>query len=165
MDLISLVCICSRPGKNRCSISEEETTKALIASYQVPAIDNQINLNSNIGNNISRTQAADIQHPYQSHRSNGLHSTPSGGRKKHGLKEISNVTEKDGPTQLSHSMKKTVQASDRNESINDVSQSPMVGEPGFQNLSKSCDLPAQKHRNKQKEKHKVPGHSSDGGIY
>ncbi|GKV04956.1 hypothetical protein SLEP1_g17033 [Rubroshorea leprosula] len=151
------------PGMNRCGVSEEETTRAVIALYQVPATENQTNLNSNIGNNISRTQAADIQHPYQSHGSNGLHATSSGGRKKHGLKEISNVTEKDGLAQLSHSMKKTVQASDRTGSVNDVSQSPIVGEPGFQNLSESCDLLAEKHRNKRKEKHKVPGHSSDGG--
>ncbi|GLT42503.1 hypothetical protein SLA2020_164990 [Shorea laevis] len=149
------------PEMNKCDVSEEETTKALIALYQVPVADNHISLNSNPGNIASRTLEAGVQHPDQSHRTSGSHSMPSGGRKKQGLKEMPNVTNKDPPTQLSHP-KKITQASVRTGSLY-MNQSPVVGEPGFQQQSKSWDLPVEKHRHKQKDKHRVLGHSSDGG--
>uniref|UniRef100_F6HPZ9 CW-type domain-containing protein n=1 Tax=Vitis vinifera TaxID=29760 RepID=F6HPZ9_VITVI len=41
------------PGMNRCSISEEETTKALIALYQAPAPESQHNLQSRADSEIS----------------------------------------------------------------------------------------------------------------
>ncbi|XVF80505.1 hypothetical protein PTKIN_Ptkin15bG0079100 [Pterospermum kingtungense] len=146
------------PAMNRCSVDEEETTKAVFALYQVPPVQGQTNLQNNPGNIMSRLPSADALQPDQNQQRFCSHAMPLAGRKKHGLKEISNAMEKDGPT----SMKKSMQSSVRSGSLTDVSQSPVVSEPGLQNSSKS-DLPVEKHKNKQKEKHKVLEHSSDGG--
>ncbi|GAV83365.1 zf-CW domain-containing protein [Cephalotus follicularis] len=123
------------PGMNRCSISEEETTKAVILLCQVPAPDSQ---------------------------SFGLPAMPIGGKKKHVYKETSNETYKDAPMKFSNSVK-NVQASVRSGSLNDVHHSPLVSEPDFQQLNNSSDLDAEKHKHKRKEKHKVFEHHSDGG--
>ncbi|KAK6260195.1 hypothetical protein SCA6_014669 [Theobroma cacao] len=147
------------PGMNRCSVDEEETTKAVFALYQVPVAENQNNLQNNPGNIMSRLPSADALQPDQNQRSFGSNAMPSAGRKKHSLKETSNAMDKDGPTPT----KKNVQSSARSGSLTDVTRSPVVGEPGLQHLSRSSDLSVEKHKNKQKEKHKVSEHSSDGG--
>ena len=144
---------------NRCSVDEEETTKAVFALYQVPAVESQTNLQINPCSIMSRLPSADALQPDQNQRCFGSHAMPTVGRKKHGLKEISNAMDKDGPTP----MKKNMQSSVRSGSLTDVTRSPLVGEPGLQHLSE-FDLPVEKHKNKQKEKHKVSEHSSDGGI-
>ena len=145
---------------NRCSVDEEETTKAVFALYQGPAVQSQINLQSNPGGIISRLPSADALQPDQNQRSFGSHAMPPAGRKKHGLKGISNAMDKDGPTP----MKKNMQSSVRSGSPTYMIRSPVVkNEPGLEHPSK-CDLPVEKHKNKQKEKHKVSEHSSDGGI-
>ncbi|OMO63756.1 Zinc finger, CW-type [Corchorus capsularis] len=147
------------PGMNRCSVEEEETTKAVFALYQVPAAESQNNLQSNPGNAMSRLSSGDALQPDQNQRSFGSYAVPAAKKKKHSSKEISNAMDKDGATP----MKKNMQSSLKSGSLTDVTRSPVVGEPGLQHLSKSCDLPVEKHRNKQKEKHKVTEHSSDGG--
>ncbi|XWS46703.1 hypothetical protein CRYUN_Cryun14cG0090900 [Craigia yunnanensis] len=146
------------PAMNRCSVDEEETTKAVFAFYQVPAVESQTSLQSNPGSIMSRLPSADALQPDQNQRSFGSHAMPPTGRKKHGLKEISNAMDKDGPTP----MKKNMQSSVRSGSLTDVTRSPVVCEPGSQHPSK-CDLPVEKHKNKHKEQHKVSEHSSDGG--
>ncbi|XP_022758045.1 uncharacterized protein LOC111305109 isoform X2 [Durio zibethinus] len=146
------------PAMNRCSVDEEETTKAVFALYQVPAAESQTNLQSNPGNIMSRLPSANALQTDQNQRSFGSHAMPTAGRKKHGLKEISNVMDKDGPTP----MKKNMQSTVRSGSLTNVTRSPVVGEPALQHLSK-CDLPIEKHKNKQKEEHKFSEHCSDGG--
>ncbi|KAK1558243.1 hypothetical protein Q3G72_000157 [Acer saccharum] len=151
------------PGMNRCSVAEEETTKAFMALYHVPVLESQNNLHVNPPGVISRGNLADVRHPDQNNENYGSRFLPHGGKKKHGLKEVSSATNKDGSAQLSNSMKKNIQASVRSGSLNDVSQSPVVSEQDFRQLSKSSDLPEEKHKYKHKEKHKVLDHNSDGG--
>ncbi|XP_044501307.1 cysteine-tryptophan domain-containing zinc finger protein 7-like isoform X2 [Mangifera indica] len=152
------------PGMNRCSFTEEETTKALIAQYQVlPAPESHNNLHINSGCVLSRVNFADVRHPDPNYLNFGSHA-PHGGKKKHGLKEIAGVTIKDGHTQSSNSMKKNIRASVRSGILNDMGQPSVVGEPDNQQVSKSSDLPGENHRHKQKEKHKVLDPSSDGGY-
>ncbi|KAI9182280.1 hypothetical protein LWI28_023832 [Acer negundo] len=151
------------PGMNRCSVGEEETTKAFMALYHVPVLESQNNLHVNPPGVISRVNLADVRHPDQNNENYGSRFLPHGGKKKHGLKEVSSATNKDGPAQLSNSMKKNIQASVRSGSLNDVSQSPVISEQDFRQLSKSSDLPEEKHKYKHKEKHKVLDHNSDGG--
>ncbi|XWS31681.1 hypothetical protein CRYUN_Cryun23aG0096800 [Craigia yunnanensis] len=146
------------PAMNHCSVDEEETTKAVFALYQVPVVESQTNLQINPGSIMARLPSADALQPEQNQRSFGSHAVPTVGRKKHGLKEISNALDKDGPTP----MKKNMQSSVQSGSLTDVTRSPVVGEPGLQHLSK-CDLPVEKHKNKLKETQKVLEHSSDGG--
>ena len=148
---------------NRCSVSEEETTKALIALYQVPAPESQQNLQGRPDSAVSGVTLAGIRHPDQNHHILGSNTMLSGGKRKHGSKEISNATNHDGPTQFSNSLKRNLQTSVKSRSLNDVNQSPLVNELDFQHLSKSTDLALEKQRLKQKEKHKLECYS-DGGI-
>ncbi|KAA8529333.1 hypothetical protein F0562_033868 [Nyssa sinensis] len=74
------------PGMNRCSISEEETTKALIAHYQVSAPESQNNLHVHPGGVVSGVTSSDARLFYQNHENVGSHAIPSGGKKKQGLK-------------------------------------------------------------------------------
>lgn len=145
----------NRPGMNRCSVTEEETTKALIALYQLPAPESQANPNSNPGGFFSGATLANFRHPDQNLRD-------SSGKKKHGLKVTSNAANKDSPTQLSNSMKKNMQVSVKSRSLNDVNNSPLVNDPDSQQLSKSNDLENQKH--KYKEKNRVVEPRAFGGI-
>ncbi|XP_022770965.1 uncharacterized protein LOC111314157 isoform X3 [Durio zibethinus] len=85
------------PAMNRCSVDEEETTKAVFALYQVPALESQTNLPSNPGSIMSRLPSADALQPDQNQRNFGSHATPTAGRKKHGLKEIANAMDKGEP--------------------------------------------------------------------
>ncbi|XP_039003903.1 cysteine-tryptophan domain-containing zinc finger protein 3-like isoform X1 [Hibiscus syriacus] len=82
------------PAMNRCSVEEEESTKAVFALYHVPA--------------------------------------------------------------------KNMQSSTRSGSLTDVTRSPVIVEPDLKPLIK-CDFPVEKHKNNQKEKHKLSEHGSDGG--
>ncbi|KAA8549191.1 hypothetical protein F0562_000875 [Nyssa sinensis] len=151
------------PGMNRCSISEEETTKALIAHYQVSAPESQNNLHVHPGGVVSGVTSSDARLFYQNHENVGSHAIPSGGKKKQGLKEVSNATNQDGTTQFPNSLKKNLQASVKSQSLNGVNQSPPVNELDLQNLSKSSSAVAEKHRHKQKEKNKPFEHYSEGG--
>ncbi|KAL4369412.1 hypothetical protein GQ457_05G002350 [Hibiscus cannabinus] len=138
------------PAMNRCSVEEEETTKAVFALYHVPAVESQTNLPSNPVHIMSISASSDALQPDKNQLSLGSHFILPGGSKKHSLKEISSATDKDGPI----SMKKNMQSSSvQSGSLTDVTQSPLI----------KCDLPAEKHKNSQKEKHKLLEHSSDGG--
>lgn len=144
---------------NRCSISEDAYTKAFMALYHVPVSESQNNLHVNPPGVAPRSNLADVQHPDQ----NIDYSSrfPShGGKKKHGLKETTSVTNKDGSIHLSNPMKKGIQVSARSGNMYDVSPSPVVSEPDFRQVSKT----GEKHKHKHKEKHKVLDHMSDGGI-
>eukprot|EP00257_Ricinus_communis_P005916 XP_002520661.2 uncharacterized protein LOC8287159 [Ricinus communis] len=139
------------PGMNRCSFSEDETTNAVMALNQVPALVSQNNLLTNPGGVISSISVV-VDQLDQNHQNLGLHAMPSGGKKKI----------KDGSALLSNSMKKGIQASVANGTLNEVNQ-PMVSEPDVLKLSKISDLTVEKQKNRQKEKHKVLESCSDGG--
>ncbi|KAJ7972919.1 CW-type zinc-finger protein [Quillaja saponaria] len=136
------------PKMNRCSVSEDETTKALIALYQAPAPESQINLQSITGSVITEGSLSTVQHPDQYLQNYSLHPMAS-GKKKLG-KEASNSTYKDGSMQLSHSSKKNLQLSLKSRSLYDVNGSPLLSDPDVQQLKKSSDLAREKHKSKQK---------------
>ncbi|XP_017630350.1 cysteine-tryptophan domain-containing zinc finger protein 3 isoform X3 [Gossypium arboreum] len=142
------------PAMNRCNVDEDETTKAVLALYNVPAVESRTNLQSNSGNIMSRLPSANALQPEQNQQSFGSRVMPPAGRKKDSLKEISNA--------MLTPMKKNMQSSIQSGSLNGVIQFPVVGESGLQHPSQ-CDLPVKKHKNKSKEKHKLVEHSSDGG--
>ncbi|KAK7259406.1 hypothetical protein RIF29_25013 [Crotalaria pallida] len=68
------------PDMNRCSFSEDETTKALIALYQGPPPEGQSNL-PNVSESVLLGTGATGQHPDQHQLNNDHHAMP-GGRKK-----------------------------------------------------------------------------------
>ncbi|KAH7517109.1 hypothetical protein FEM48_Zijuj09G0027500 [Ziziphus jujuba var. spinosa] len=144
------------PGLNRCSVSEEETTKALIALYQLPAPESQNNLHNNPGGYFSGATLANFRHPDQNPQNFGWHTALGNGKKKH-------LTNKEGPTQLSNSVKKIMQASVKSRSLNDVNNSPLMAEPDLQQVSKSSDLSVEKQKYKHKEKLRAVEPPTDGG--
>ncbi|XP_059659524.1 cysteine-tryptophan domain-containing zinc finger protein 7 isoform X2 [Cornus florida] len=150
------------PGMNRCSFSEEETTKALIALYHVPAPESQNNRHDHLGGVVSGVTSFDARHFGQHLQNFDSHIVPSGGKKKHGLKEVSNATNQDGIAQFPNS-RKNLQASVKSRSLNGGNQSPTVSEREFQQVSKSGSIVVEKQGHKQKEKNKLHEHYSNGG--
>ncbi|KAF5732684.1 hypothetical protein HS088_TW17G00214 [Tripterygium wilfordii] len=153
------------PGMNRCSFSQDETTNAVLASHQVPVLDTQKNVQSNPGGAVLKGIFADALNPKQNDLRFGIHAMAAGGgKKKHGPKEISNAAGKAGTFRSSNSVKKNVQTSVRNGSLNDNNPSPGVSEPYFPQLSRQSEFTPERHKHKQIEKHIVHENNSTGGI-
>ena len=144
---------------NRCSISEEETTKAVVTLLQFPAPDSHNNQHAYPGGVLPGLSLADASRVDQNRQNLGCHDEPSVGEKKNELKVVAAVNQ-DGPAQFPNPMKKNIPAKSR--SLNGANQSPTPNEIESRHLSKS--LVVEKHRNKQKEKNKLREHHSDGGI-
>lgn len=145
---------------NRCSFSEEETTKALTSRYQVPAPapEGQIMQGHPTGNLLG---VSDARHFDQNAQDLGLHGCE---KKKQGLKDVSEITHLDGPRQISGSMKKNLPLSIKSKSLNGVNQSPAVNDVDFQHSGQSSSLVSEKRRHKQKDKSKLLESYSGGGI-
>ncbi|KAF9607396.1 hypothetical protein IFM89_034629 [Coptis chinensis] len=153
------------PGMNRCSFSEEETTKALNALlYHIPAPESQ-NLQSQTNGAADGVIVAEAHHLDLKQQDHNLLAVPSGGKKQHGLKETADSTSFMGPMHFSNSTNKSQQASMKSRSINDVNLSPsnsnLAKKAGNQHSSKSSDSAAEKRRHKQKDKSKL---AQDGGV-
>ncbi|GFZ13717.1 CW-type zinc finger [Actinidia rufa] len=147
------------PGMNRCSISEEETTKAVVTLHQFPAPGNHNNQNAHPGGVLPGLSLADASRLDQNHQNLACHDEPGVGKKKNEIKEVVAAVNQDGPAQFPNSMKKNIPAKSR--SLNGANQSPTPNEIESRHLSKSFVV--EKHRNKQKEKNKLREHHSDGG--
>ncbi|XP_019440848.1 PREDICTED: uncharacterized protein LOC109345981 isoform X1 [Lupinus angustifolius] len=135
---------------NRCSFSEDETTKALIALYQGPPPESQRNLQNVSGNVTVGGTVATVQHSDQHQLNNDQHAVPGG--KKKVVKDISNSANKDSFSPLPSAIKKNLQSSVKSKSLNDVNKSPAVSEG---------NVPGEKHKNKQRMLEK---NSDEGDI-
>ncbi|KAJ8749670.1 hypothetical protein K2173_026319 [Erythroxylum novogranatense] len=133
------------PRMNRCSLSEEETTNALIALYQVPPPESKSNQKNNLGLVASKETITET-HPGHIHT-----NIANGAKENNSLKESSNPVNRDG---LSHLVKKNIQASVASVRSIEVSKSPLVSETDLI-VDKSSDLVMENHSHKQKEKNKV----------
>ncbi|GFY98736.1 CW-type zinc finger [Actinidia rufa] len=149
------------PGMNRCSISEEETTKAVVTLHQFPAPDSHNNQHAYPGGVLPGLSLADASRVDQNRQNLGCHDEPSVGEKKNELKEVVAAVNQDGPAPFPNPMKKNVMAPAKSRSLNGVTQSPAGNEIESQHLSKSFVV--EKHRNKQKEKNKLRERHSNGG--
>ncbi|ESW35075.1 hypothetical protein PHAVU_001G204500 [Phaseolus vulgaris] len=127
------------PDMNRCSFSEDETTKALIALYQAPPFDGQSSLQNVSGSVMVGGAMATSQHPDQQQLNNDVHAVPRG--KKKFVKEIPNPINKDNFSQSSYPFKKNVLSAVKSRSLNDVNKSPVMSE---------ADVPTEKHKNKRR---------------
>ena len=142
---------------NRCDISEEETTKALHALYQLPLPDSQNHIQnhgSNIAAGVSSTAACHFDQNNWNFSSNGL---PNQRTKKQGSKAASYAASNGGPIQISGLTKNIRQDTGKRRSLNDMNEpfleSNLMSNSSVQNLSKSCNFPVDKSTHKQKEKH------------
>lgn len=87
---------------NRCDISEEETTKALHALYQLPLPESQNNLQSHAGRTAPGVTSADVLHLNQNHQNLNSDAMPNRERKKHISKETPNTASHSAVVQTSN---------------------------------------------------------------
>lgn len=142
---------------NRCSISEEETTKAITSHFPGPSV-----------------QGSQPVHPSGPHLAaislDGTHQhlcsqiPPSGIKKKPASKDLPDEAKRDGPSMSSNSSKKKLHTSNKTRSLNGVNQSPLINDVAFQDSGRSRDVIVEKDRLKQKENNKLCENFADEGI-
>ncbi|XP_057959592.1 cysteine-tryptophan domain-containing zinc finger protein 7-like [Malania oleifera] len=140
------------PGMNRCDISEEETTKALNALYQLPLPENQNNTHNHANGTAFGIMTADTQQLDQNHHnfsSNAMHNKV---KKKHGSKEI--------PRSRQHESLKSRILNDVNLSH---SESNLMKKSSFQHSSMSHYLANEKLVHKPKANQINGGAKQTGG--
>ncbi|XP_022035461.1 uncharacterized protein LOC110937359 isoform X1 [Helianthus annuus] len=140
------------PGMNRCSISQEETTKAMTTQFPGPAPT----VHGFQPGGPHQPGPIPVEplplHPDQRHQPFGRQSSV---KKNHGIKDVSNEPPKqERPSMSSNSTKKNLQTSNKTRSLNGANQSPVVNEIDFQDSGHSSSLIAEKHKLKHKEKKK-----------
>lgn len=133
-----------RPGMNSCSITEEETTKAVRERYQS---HNQNALHGSLADVIPGATADSNMHLTQTRQD----VVPGGGQKQHDLKEVSNS-------------KQELLLSVKNTSLTDTIGSHVENELHFQNSRNPTDPVLEMNRRKKKSKKKLLDSYSDGGI-
>ncbi|XP_071715833.1 cysteine-tryptophan domain-containing zinc finger protein 7-like isoform X2 [Rutidosis leptorrhynchoides] len=141
------------PGMNRCSISEEETTKATNARFLGPSVHSSQPIHP-VGPHIG-LDSVDASCPNGIHQHISSQVPSSGVKKKHGSKDVFNEVKQERPSMSSNSSKKNVHTSCKTRSLNGAKQSPLVNEPEFQDSGQSRNLIAEKNGLKLKENNKL----------
>lgn len=145
------------PGMSRCDFSEEDTTKALRALYQVPVSENQNKLQNHVN-------SADFQRLDQTNLNPTSQALSNRGKKRHGSKEMSNLGNSDSPRILNPTTNHLHEPV-KSRSLNDMSQSPLdsnqMKKSGSQHMSKPYNLILEKDIAKVKEKHANGGNSKE----
>lgn len=154
---------------NRCGISEEETTKALRALYQVPmsgatapASDKQFSQHEYPGGALSGPTPIDTMHAGLEHQKAGIQAVDAGGKKIHVSKGVSSVTRQEGLLS-SNGVKRNHQGTPNSRSSNDGTNF-LTDENGHQLVGLQSSSIIEKQRHKQKEKKKSLENYPDGGI-
>lgn len=145
---------------NRCSFSEEETTKAVFALNQtlVPAPVHEGQSSQNRYSGVASSGVVDALHVDQSLQD-------MGGKKKHGFRDVLNASSQNGSSPFLSSKKKIPQASYKNQSFNVKNCSPSLHEVDFQLPGQSGGLVGQKQRHKKKDKSKPLSIPGEGSIW
>ncbi|KAK4372550.1 hypothetical protein RND71_007934 [Anisodus tanguticus] len=140
------------PGMNRCDISEEETTRALHALYQMPLPDNLNSVQSHAGRSAAGVISADMHGLGGNSQNEDFDYMANGGKKKHKLRETPNTSSNHGPTlstnsNLQHELFKSRSLKNVNQP---VAESNSISKSNAQIPVKSSDVLG-KHLNKPKE--------------
>lgn len=151
---------------NKCSISQEETTKALHALYQIPVPENQ-SLPNQFEGAAPETASGNLQIHQQSHDPS-TYPLSMGKKKKQTLSNnITNVPSRSTPMTLPHAVKRNQQGVVKSKSINDVNQSSLdsnlANEPSIQIKGKQTDLNMEMVQLKPKDQ-KLLGRSINEGF-
>ncbi|KAI3805933.1 hypothetical protein L1987_21821 [Smallanthus sonchifolius] len=144
------------PGMNRCSISEEETTKAITSHFPGPSVQGSQPVHPGRPNLAVVSLDGTHQHFDSQVPSSGVKKNPA-------LKDLPNEANRDGPSMSSNSSKKKLHTSYKTRSLNGVNQSPIVNEVAFQDSFQSRDVIVEKERLKQKENNKLCENFADEG--
>ncbi|XP_055813375.1 cysteine-tryptophan domain-containing zinc finger protein 7 isoform X2 [Solanum dulcamara] len=157
------------PGMNRCGISEEETTKALRALYQVPmsgatapASHKQYSQHEHPGGALLGVTSLDTLHASQEHQKADIQAVDAGGKKIYGLKGVLSVSKQEGLLS-SNSVKRNHQGTPNSRSSNGTNNSP-TDENGHQLVDLPSSSIVEKQRRKQKEKRRSLENHPDRGI-
>ncbi|KAL7178133.1 hypothetical protein ACSBR2_031306 [Camellia fascicularis] len=145
------------PGMNRCDISEEETTKALYALYQLPLPESQNNLEKHVDRTAAGASSADALHLNQNHLNLSSHGLLNPRKKKQGSKGTPCAASNGVPIQISGSTKNIQEEMVKCRSLNDMKQpileSNLMNNCSVEHLSQSRIIPMERNTHKQKEKH------------
>lgn len=144
---------------NHCDFSEEETTNALNALYQLPLPQSQNHLQNHVAGTAAG--AADAFHFDQSHPNLSSHAMPNPRKKKQKSKGTPDAATNGGTVQISGSTNNIRQEVVKRRSLNDMQQpileSKLMSNSNVEHLSKSGNFPIDKIIHKQKEKHAISG--------
>ncbi|CAJ1941048.1 unnamed protein product [Sphenostylis stenocarpa] len=143
------------PGMNRCSISEEETTKALYALYQMPIFEGQSNMQIDATGPEIGVKSVDTLQLCPIHKKPSSDVMLDQGRKKQGSNEKAKSGINSDRHQLSNTEKNNAQESVKNRSLNDMNEWPAgskrMKKSNSQNLSRLNNLIEEKNSHKTKE--------------
>ncbi|CAN4106191.1 unnamed protein product [Withania somnifera] len=139
-------------GMNRCDISEEETTRALHALYQMPLPDNPNSLQNHAGRSVAGVISGDVHGLGVNNQVVGFNYLSNGEKKKHKLRETPNTSSNHGPmsttnSNLQHELVKSRSLKNVNQP---VTESNSISKSIAQIPVKSSDVLG-KHLNKPKE--------------
>ncbi|KAK7363607.1 hypothetical protein VNO77_05756 [Canavalia gladiata] len=139
-----------RPGMNRCNISEEDTTKALYALYQMPISESQNNMQSH---GVISVGAPQLGPNYMTSSSGGVFDR---GKKKHGIKEKAKSGINNDMHPLSNREKNNAHGSVKNRSLIDMNHkaadSNSVKKSSSKHLSRLNNVTEEKNTPKENEK-------------
>lgn len=108
-----------RPGLDRCEISEDETTKAVYALYQLPLPEGQHSMPENANGTESVITSVQGLHHAENRQKTNLATVSIGGKKNHSLKEKPKSSGSTDLTQTVKTLKTHSQDSMRSRSLND----------------------------------------------
>ncbi|KAH1147310.1 hypothetical protein AAZX31_15G146600 [Glycine max] len=112
------------PGMNSCDFSEDETTKALYASYQMPISNGQNNMQSHGTETAIGVSSTDALQYGLNHNMSSSDMLSDRGKKKHVIKEKTMSGINNDVLQFPNSAKTNVQVSGKNRSLNVMNQHP-----------------------------------------
>ncbi|GMI70330.1 hypothetical protein HRI_000702300 [Hibiscus trionum] len=139
------------PGMNRCDISEDDTTKALNALYQIPIAENQ----NNPQNHANGTMSAHLEHLDQKNSSFNSQLSSIQGKKNHGPKEVRKAGGS-GLSQMPNSKKNQQRESLKSRSLKNMTQVPaepnLTKKTSFQQNEKNPDAGAVKQEKMKKKR-------------
>ncbi|KAG4378362.1 hypothetical protein GLYMA_17G024800v4 [Glycine max] len=106
------------PGMNRCNISEEETTKALYALYQMPISEGQNNMQSHAAGPETGVGSVDALQLGLNRKKSSSDVMLDRGKKKHGINEKT----RSGVNNDMHRLSNNAQESVKNRSLNEMNK-------------------------------------------
>lgn len=156
-----------RPGKNRCNVSEEETTKSLYALYQMPISEGQNNTQNHATGPETGVISDDALQLGLNQKKSSSAVMLDRGKKQHGVNEKAKSGINNDMHQLSNTEKSNAQESVRNRSLNDMNQRPADSnrvKNNSKHLSRLNNLIEEKNTPKAKENQMNGGISFTSGL-
>ncbi|GAA0152761.1 hypothetical protein LIER_11159 [Lithospermum erythrorhizon] len=146
------------PAMNRCTFSEEETSNAVRALYQVPGpLGTECKPPGHPGNSMSVVSSNGVSNSAHNGQMFDQQTSHTGAKKKYKSKYDSRRLVCDEPSQLSKSMMKNHQ--EKNKSLSSVNPSSLLDAYGNQYVGQCSSSLAEKHSNKPHKKNSLESSS------